>query len=99
MEMGQLGAGELIIHSIDREGTFSGYDLETLKAVTDYVSIPIVALGGARDLGDFLLAIREGGASAVAASSIFVYKKNDPRSILINYPVQEDLMNHLFSSI
>ena len=78
------GAGELIIQSIDRDGTFSGYDLELIKTVSKKVTIPVIALGGSSCNNDFQLAI-ENHASAVAAGSLFVY--HGPRkAVLINYP-------------
>lgn len=66
-----LGAGEIILTSIDREGTRSGYDLELTRAVADSVDIPVVASGGVGKLDDLVDGIRVGHASAVAAASIF----------------------------
>jgi cyclase len=90
----QQGAGEIILHDMSREGRFLGYDLALIKQVAEAVSVPVVALGGARGPADLASAI-QAGASAVAASSMFVYKRNDPRSILINYPGQEELRHEL----
>jgi cyclase len=80
-----LGAGEIILQCVDRDGTFEGYDLETLQKITSAVKIPVVACGGARGLDDFKAAITQGGASAVAAGSHFAFKNNHRDSILINY--------------
>jgi cyclase len=66
-----LGAGELLVTSIDRDGTGSGYDTELLRAVASAVEVPIVASGGAAGPADFVAAVRDGGASAVLAASIF----------------------------
>jgi cyclase len=66
-----LGAGELLVTSIDRDGTGSGYDTELLRAVASEVEVPIVASGGAAGPADFVAAVRDGGASAVLAASIF----------------------------
>jgi len=66
-----LGAGELLVTSIDRDGTQSGYDTELLRAITDLVRVPVVASGGAAGPADFVAAVRDGGASAVLAASIF----------------------------
>lgn len=66
-----LGAGELLVTSIDRDGTQSGYDTELLRAITDVVSVPVIASGGAAGPADFIAAITEGGADAVLAASIF----------------------------
>ena len=82
------GAGEILLHAVYREGTFKGYDLDLIAAVTAAVPVPVVPLGGARDMNDLAAAIGA-GASAVAASSMFVYKRNDVRSILINYPAPD----------
>jgi cyclase len=92
--MEKLGAGELLLTSIDRDGTQDGYDLKLLKNVTDAVSIPVIASGGAGKLADFEDAIKNGGASAVAAGSMFVFYGKH-RAVLINYPSQEDLKQHL----
>ncbi len=79
------GAGELIINSVDKEGTMLGYDTKLLEKITVAVSIPVVANGGAGRLEDFREVIHEGGAAAAAAGSFFVYKGKH-RAVLINYP-------------
>jgi cyclase len=66
-----LGAGELLVTSIDRDGTRSGYDTELLRAISSRVGVPVVASGGASAPADFVAAIRDGGADAVLAASIF----------------------------
>jgi imidazole glycerol-phosphate synthase subunit HisF len=66
-----LGAGELLVTSIDRDGTGAGFDTELLRAITDRVNVPVIASGGAAGPDDFVTAIREGGADAVLAASIF----------------------------
>jgi cyclase len=85
MRMEAAGAGEIILHNVDRDGTFEGYDLDVLKEVVANTRIPIVPLGGAGDILDFTKAIEQAGAHAVAASSMFIFKKNNRDSILINY--------------
>ncbi|MEO8468494.1 MAG: imidazole glycerol phosphate synthase subunit HisF [Chloroflexota bacterium] len=67
----ELGAGELIITSIDRDGTQTGYDNALLHEITSRVSIPVIASGGAAGPADFVAAVREGGADAVLAASVF----------------------------
>ena len=67
----ELGAGELLVTSIDRDGTGSGFDTELLRAITARVSVPVVASGGAAGPADFVAAVRDGGADAVLAASIF----------------------------
>jgi cyclase len=66
-----LGAGELLVTSIDRDGTQSGFDVELLRAITSRVDVPIIASGGAGAPADFVAAVIEGGADAVLAASIF----------------------------
>jgi cyclase len=85
IEMERRGAGELLLNSIDRDGTMLGLDLELIKQVSKSVGIPVVACGGARDLGDMEAAVEVGGASAAAAGSLFVFH-GPHRAVLINYP-------------
>ncbi len=66
-----LGAGELLVTSIDRDGTRSGYDTELLRAISSRVRVPVIASGGAAGPADFVAAVRDGGADAVLAASIF----------------------------
>lgn len=92
----QLGAGELIINSIDNDGAMSGYDIDLIKSITENVNIPVVASGGAGNLNDFKKAVTEANASAVAAGSMFVF--NGPhRAVLISYPDYNEL-EKLFSN-
>ncbi len=70
-EAERRGAGEILLTSMDRDGTKSGYDIALLKAVSAAVRIPVIASGGAGKAADFAPAILEGGASAVLAASIF----------------------------
>jgi cyclase len=67
----ELGAGELLVTSIDRDGTKSGYDTELLRAITSRVRVPVIASGGASGAAHMVEAIRDGGADAVLAASIF----------------------------
>jgi cyclase len=89
-EAERLGAGEIFLNSIDRDGMMKGYDIPLIKSVTASVSIPVVACGGAGKVEDFSIAVHEGGASAVAAGSIFVYYGKH-RAVLINFPNDEEL--------
>ncbi len=66
-----LGAGELLVTSIDRDGTGSGFDTSLLRAITSRVRVPVISSGGAAGPADFVAAVREGGADAVLAASIF----------------------------
>ncbi|MFC0284492.1 imidazole glycerol phosphate synthase subunit HisF [Camelimonas abortus] len=70
-EVVSLGAGELLVTSMDRDGTRSGYDLELMKAISSAVKAPVIASGGVGTLDDLVAGVLEGGASAVLAASIF----------------------------
>ena len=87
----KLGAGELIVYSVDQEGTFKGYDLNLIKGVSEIVNIPVVALGGANDVEDLAKAINI-GASAVSAGSMFVFH-GPHHAVLITYPDKKTLKN------
>jgi cyclase len=66
-----VGAGELLVTSIDRDGTGAGFDIELLRAITSRVGVPVIASGGAAGPADLVAAVRDGGADAVLAASIF----------------------------
>ena len=93
-EVESLGAGEIVLNSVDRDGTQSGYDLKLLQQVSSTVSVPVVACGGASGLDDFVAAVEQGGASAVAAGSLFVFV-GPHRAVLINYPDRAELARRL----
>jgi cyclase len=84
----KLGAGELLLNSIDRDGTMAGFDLDLVRTVTDLVDIPVVACGGAGSTSDLVAAVRDGGAAAAAAGSLFVFHGRH-RAVLITYPSYE----------
>lgn len=90
MQMERLGAGELVVNSIDRDGTMQGYDIELIRSVSQAVTVPVVACGGAGSLGDLSRALREGGASAVSAGSFFVFHGRH-RAVLISYPTRDEI--------
>ncbi len=83
--MEEMGAGEIILQSVDRDGTMIGYDIELLKHIANAVSIPLVALGGSGSLDHLKEAIKKTNCSAVAAGSMFIYH-GARNGILINYP-------------
>jgi cyclase len=81
----KLGAGEILLTSMDRDGTKDGYDIELTRAISDSVRIPVIASGGAGKLEHFYEALTEGGASAVLAASLFhfgQYKIADVKNYL-----------------
>ena len=86
----KAGAGELMITSIDQEGTSKGYDLSLIKNITDNVSVPVIASGGAGSIQDLQKAVIETGVSAVAAGSMFVFQGKH-RAVLITYPSADEL--------
>jgi cyclase len=71
VKLAELGAGELLVTSMDRDGTRDGYDLALTRAIADAVHIPVVASGGVGNLEHLVAGVREGHASAVLAASIF----------------------------
>ncbi len=89
LEASERGAGELLLNSIDRDGTQSGYDLGLIKSVSSSVPVPVVACGGAGSVQDLGRAVIN-GASAAAAGSLFVFR-GPHRAVLINYPSAEEL--------
>ncbi len=87
----QLGAGEILLYSIDKDGTMSGFDINLVKQVSEKVSIPVVACGGAGTVADFSAALRDGGAAAVSAGSMFVFYGKH-KAVLITFPTNEDFI-------
>lgn len=94
----RLGAGEVFLTSVEREGSFAGYDLEMLKSVTRAVGIPVIAHGGAGAVADFAPAVLEGGASAAAAGSLFVFAAKG-EGMLISYPSPSELASDFWSKV
>lgn len=90
IQMAEMGAGELLVNSVDRDGTMQGYDLDLLNRITKAVNIPVIALGGAGTLEHFKDAVKKGNASAVSAGSMFVFIGKH-RAVLINYPTYDEL--------
>jgi imidazole glycerol-phosphate synthase subunit HisF len=88
------GAGEILLTSIDREGTWEGFDLELVSRVVDAVSIPVIARGGAGSTDDVSEVIKTAGASAAALGSMVVFQKKD-MGVLVNFPEAEQLKKAL----
>jgi cyclase len=77
-ELADRGAGEILLTSVDRDGTMQGYDLELIEQVTSAVKIPVIASGGAGNYQHMIDAVKQAGASAVAAASIFHFTEQTP---------------------
>lgn len=90
VELEKNGAGEIFVTSIDKEGTWSGYDNQLIKQIADAVSIPVIANGGAGNIQHLAQAKKEGNASALSVGSMVVYQKKD-FGVLINFPEAEEL--------
>ncbi len=88
-EMEELGAGEILLNSVDRDGTMQGFDEEMIREVTRAVHIPVVVCGGAGSVAHLGAAVAA-GASGVAAGSLFVFT-GPHRAVLINYPTAAEL--------
>ena len=80
-----LGVGEILLTSIDREGTWAGLDHDMICEVSRSVSVPVIAHGGANSKADVVKAVRSSGASAVALGNMVVYQKKD-MGVLVNFP-------------
>lgn len=91
-EIEQQGVGEIIIQSITNDGKMNGYDIDLIGRVSQSVTIPVVAMGGAGCLPDLYNAVINGNASAVAAGSLFVYS-GSRNAVLINYPTRNELLD------
>ncbi|MBI5800800.1 MAG: imidazole glycerol phosphate synthase subunit HisF [Verrucomicrobia bacterium] len=88
-EMEERGAGEILLNSVDRDGTMRGFDVELIREVTKAVHVPVVACGGAGSVAHLGEAVTA-GASGVAAGSLFVFT-GPHRAVLINYPTAAEL--------
>ena len=89
-EMESRGAGEILLTSIDREGTWQGFDVELIQMVSDAVDVPVIAHGGAGDIEHIEAAVRQGHASAVALGSMVVFQARG-MGVLVNFPNKTDL--------
>lgn len=87
----QAGAGEILLNSLDRDGTMQGYDLNLVRSVSETVHIPVIACGGASGINDLKLVLEEGQAHAAAAGSLFVYYGRK-KAVLINMPDEQELI-------
>jgi len=85
-----MGAGEIVVQSITLDGTMKGYDIPLIRSISESVSIPVVALGGAGTIAHLHDAYTNGFANGLAAGSLFVYQ-GPRRGVLINYPEKSDM--------
>ncbi len=92
------GAGEILLTSINRDGTYQGFDIEIIREVASAISVPLVACGGAASVADFYKVVTEANASAVAAGSMFVFQRPH-NAVLISYPSQQVLEQQLYSAL
>ena len=90
LSMERQGAGEIFLNSIECDGTMQGYDLELIRKVSEAVSIPVIACGGAGNVDHMADAIVKAGASAASAGSMFVFHGKH-RAVLISYPTRREL--------
>lgn len=81
----EAGAGEIFVNSIDRDGVMGGYDIDLIRQVCAATNTPVIASGGAGSVAHLVEAVEQGGASAVAAGSMFVFHGRH-KAVLINYP-------------
>ncbi|MGI9316080.1 MAG: HisA/HisF-related TIM barrel protein, partial [bacterium] len=79
-ELTQRGAGEILLTSINRDGTMLGYDLDLVESVVEVVGVPVIASGGAGSYQHMIDVVKQAGASAVAAASIFHFTEQTPAS-------------------
>jgi len=90
VKMQKCGAGEIFLTAIDRDGTWAGYDINLIKQVTESVTIPVIACGGAGRIDDFREAVLSGGVSGCAAGSMFVFQGKE-LGVLIKFPAKQEL--------
>lgn len=87
-DMESAGAGEILLYSIDRDGTWSGFDLSLIRDISHAVGIPVIACGGAGEMSHLRAAVNEAGASAVAIGSMAVFQAKD-LGVLIKFPTRQ----------
>jgi imidazole glycerol-phosphate synthase subunit HisF len=93
-KMQSHGAGELLLTSMDRDGTWTGFDVELTKKVAEAVSIPVIANGGAGNIAHIRDVVKNGHASAVSLGSMVVYQKKE-MGVLVNFPDKAELEKNL----
>jgi imidazole glycerol-phosphate synthase subunit HisF len=94
-ECERLGTGEILLNSIERDGTYEGYEIPIIKAVSHAINIPVLACGGAGSIAHFREAL-DAHATGVAAGSMFVFKRPH-NAVLISYPTEKEFKENLYS--
>lgn len=89
-ELQQYGAGEILLTSVDRDGTWSGFDIDITKKITSSVNVPVIANGGAGSIEHISEVVKKGNASAVGLGSMVVYQKKG-MGVLVNFPDRQRL--------
>lgn len=97
LSLQQAGAGEIFLNNVDRDGVMNGYDVAFISTITQQLSIPVIACGGCESYLDLKNVIIEGGASAAAAGSLFVFQ-GPHKAVLISYPSRNQ-MQEIFSDL
>jgi imidazole glycerol-phosphate synthase subunit HisF len=98
IEVQRLGAGEIVLNSIDRDGMMTGFDTDLIRTMRPIINVPLTVLGGAGSLNDIGVVLREHGVIGVSAGSLFVFKGKF-RAVLISYPThkeKDDLISTYF---
>ena len=93
-ELEKQGVGEIMITSVDKEGTWSGLDIDLIKSITSAVNVPVIAHGGAGNPTHLIDAVKQGRASAIGMGSMVVYQKKD-FGVLVNFPDKNKLEEQL----
>ncbi len=93
-----LGAGELLITSMNQDGTWSGFDLEITRKISEAVNIPVIANGGAGSIEDITMVIKQGKADAVALGSMVVYQSKG-MGVLVNFPDRNKLNKLIYENL
>ena len=88
-ELENLGMGEIVLNSIDKDGTMQGFDYDLIDSLINFVNVPITILGGAGSLSDLKNAVNKYGSIGISCGSLFVYK-GPRKAVLLNYPKKDD---------
>ena len=90
----RAGAGELLVQSVDRDGSMRGYDIPLIRSISEVSPVPVVAVGGAGGVNDLASAVKVGGAAAAAGGAMFVFH-GPHRAVLISYPTPQEIFGAL----